>query len=64
MEDEDFDPSAVFKKSKERQLDPFDTAFVPKGPEHSRSAAVTTTTDGEKKEESPDISDDDFDPRA
>ena len=84
VEDDDFDPTATFKKSKEIQQsiseepDPFDTSVAINAlPEEERQAelerrrreAEEKAREAEEKarkaqEPSPDISDDDFDPRA
>ena len=77
VEDDDFDPTATFKKSKEIQQslveepDPFDTSVAVNAlPEEERRAELERRRkEAEEKarkeqEPSPDISDDDFDPRA
>ena len=77
VEDDDFDPTATFKKSKEIQQsiaeepDPFDTSVAINAlPEEERLAELEKRRrEAEEKarkaqEPSPDISDDDFDPRA
>ena len=77
VEDDDFDPTATFKKSKEIQQsiaeepDPFDTSVAVNAlPEEERRAELERRRrEAEERarkaqEPSPDISDDDFDPRA
>ena len=86
VEDEEFDPTAAFKKTKElsiqEEADPFDTSVAINAlPEEERKAALekkrieaeqaaaakaaaAAAAAKKAQEPSPDISDDDFDPRA